>query len=112
MEHKFIQNLRALSGDQSLFRQWHQQFTTALGQVRSSHEEIVYRLVKEIDLGKEMEKIVAGLMADYGEEFEKASGDVWNILIGKAEMEAYDEQDGARGARSCCLLRDVPVVHG
>ncbi len=49
------------------------------------------RLVKEIDLGKEMDKIVTGLRADSGEEFENASGDVWSILTVKAEMEAYDK---------------------
>ena len=29
MENKVIQNLRAVNGDKSLFRQWHQKFTTA-----------------------------------------------------------------------------------
>ena len=33
MEHKVIMNLRAVDGDKSIFRQWHQKFTTALGQV-------------------------------------------------------------------------------
>ena len=33
MEHKVIQYLRAVNGDKSLFRQWHQKLTTALGQV-------------------------------------------------------------------------------
>ena len=91
MEYKAIQNLRAVNGDKSMFRQWRQKFTTALGQVVESHEEIVHRLVKEIDLSREMEKIVTGLRTEYGEEFERASGDVWNILIDKAEMEAYDK---------------------
>ena len=89
MEHKVIRYLRAVNGDKSLFRQWHQKFTTALGQVAGAHEEIVHRLVKEIDLGKEMEKVVTGLRGEYGDEFDKVSGDVWNILIDKAEMEAY-----------------------
>ncbi len=33
MEHKVIQNLKAVNGDMSLFRQRRQKFTTALGQV-------------------------------------------------------------------------------
>ena len=41
MEHKVIQYLRAVNGDKSLFRQWHQKFTTALGQVSGGHEEII-----------------------------------------------------------------------
>ncbi len=79
-----------MNGDKSLFRQRHQKFTTELEQVGGSHEEIGRRLVQEIDLGKEMEKVVTGLRGDYGDELEKVSGDVWNILIDKAEMEAYD----------------------
>ena len=65
-----IQNLMTVNGDKSLFRQWHQKFTTALRQVGGAHEEIVHRLVKEIDLGKEMEKVVTGLRTYYGDEFE------------------------------------------
>ncbi len=30
-EHKVVQNLRAVSGYESLFAQWYQKFTTALG---------------------------------------------------------------------------------
>ncbi len=91
MEWKVMQNLRAVSGYRTLFRQWHQTSTTALGQVRSSYEAIVHRLGKDIDYGKEMEKIVTGLRADYGEEFDMASGDVSNVLIDNAESLAYDK---------------------
>ncbi len=38
-----------------------------------------------------MEKVATGPRADYGDEFEKVSGDVWNVLVYKAEMEAYDK---------------------
>ncbi len=48
MEHKVIQNLRAVSGDKSLLRQWLRKFIIALGQVGGSHEEIVRRLVTEM----------------------------------------------------------------
>ncbi len=61
MEHMVIQNLWAVSEDKGLFRQWHPRFTTVIGQVGRSHEEIVYRLVKVIDLGNVTEKIVRGL---------------------------------------------------
>ncbi len=56
MEHKIIQYPKAVNGDKSLFRNWHQKFTTSLGQVAGAHEEIVHRLVKELDLGREMAK--------------------------------------------------------
>ncbi len=47
--------------------------------------------MKEIDLGREMEKVVTGLKGEYGDEFDKVPGDIWNILIDKAEVEAYDK---------------------
>ncbi len=31
MEHRVIQNLKAVSGDRSLVRQWHRMFRTTLG---------------------------------------------------------------------------------
>ncbi len=49
------------------------------------------RLVKEIDRGKETEKVVTGLKGECGDEFDNVSGDVWNILIDKAEMESYEK---------------------
>ncbi len=50
---------------------------------------MVHRLVKEIDLGKQMDKVVTGLRGEYRDEFDKVSGDVLNILIDSAEMETY-----------------------
>ncbi len=38
MEHKVVQNLKAAKGDKSMFRQWHQKFTTVLGQVKVEYE--------------------------------------------------------------------------
>ncbi len=66
MEDKVIHNLRAVSGDTSLFKHWRQKFTTAPGQVGGKHEERVHRFVKGIDFVKKMEKIVTVLGTDYG----------------------------------------------
>ena len=66
MEHKVITNLRCVSHDKSLFRQWHQRFITALGQYDHVHEEIAQHLVKETDLGKELDKAVGELRPPYG----------------------------------------------
>ncbi len=44
-----------------------------------------------MDLGTEREKVVTGLQGDYRGDFGKVSGDVCNILIGMAEMEAQDK---------------------
>ena len=63
MDHKVIQYLRAVNGDKSLFRQWHQRFVTALGQYDQVREEIVQHLVKETDLGKELDIVVEELRA-------------------------------------------------
>ncbi len=38
-----------------------------------------------------MEKVATGLRGQFGDEFGKVSGDVWNILIDKAEGDAYDK---------------------
>jgi hypothetical protein len=58
MENRVIMNLKAVTGDKSWFRQWHQKFVAAIGQVRREYEEIVLRLVKEIDLGNELDRII------------------------------------------------------
>ena len=55
MEHRVMTNLKAVNGDKGLFRQWHQKFTTALGQYNARYEEIVHYMVREIDLGKTWE---------------------------------------------------------
>ncbi len=68
MENKVIQNVRVLSGNKSLFRQWHQKYTTAFGQVGGAHVEIVHPLVEKIDLGREMGKVVTGLTGECGDE--------------------------------------------
>ncbi len=47
-------------------------------------------MVKDIELCKEMEKVVTELRGEFGDEFDKVSAGVWNSLIGKAEAEAYD----------------------
>ena len=61
IEYKVIQNRKAVNGDNSLFRQWHQKFTTATGQVKNVHEEIVHRLANEINLGQDLDKNCFGL---------------------------------------------------
>ncbi len=73
------------------FRQWHQIFITALGQMGAVHEEIIQQPVKETDLGKALDKVVENLRNNFGEEFGRVSGVVWNILLDKAENEAYDK---------------------
>ncbi len=47
MEHKVVMNLRAVSGDKSLFRQWRHKFTTSLGQIGGAPDEIFHRLVEK-----------------------------------------------------------------
>ncbi len=65
VEHKVIHNLRAVSGDRGLFRQWHQKFTAALSPVKAEYEEIVHRLAREIDRGRKMENILVAFGREY-----------------------------------------------
>ena len=88
MEHRVIQGLRAVNGDKALFRQWHQKFVTAMGQVKEVYEEIIHSMVKEIDLGKDLENTLKKLTEVYGEVWFDASGDVYKVLIDKSEAEA------------------------
>ena len=76
MEYKVVTNLKAVSGDKSWFRQWHLKFITALGQVRSEYEEIVQRMVKDIDLGKDLGVTLENLSFDNPELYRSVSGDV------------------------------------
>ncbi len=46
-------------------------------------------MIKEADLGKDMERVVTRLREEFGDEFDKVSGDVWNIFNDKTE--AYDK---------------------
>ncbi len=48
-------------------------------------------LVKETDLGKELDKVAEELRAAYRGECVRVSGDVWNISLDKVENEAYDK---------------------
>ncbi len=60
MEHKVIVNLRAVNGDNAVFRHWRRNITTALGRIGGARKEIVHRIVKYVDLGKELEKVAIG----------------------------------------------------
>ncbi len=48
-------------------------------------------LVREMDLGKKVDKITEKLKEPHREVYRIVSGDVWNILMDKAENEAYDK---------------------
>ncbi len=83
MEHRVIHNLTVVSGHRSLFRLWLHKFATALGHVKEPYEEIVRRVAREIDLGKELDVVMYTLQAVYGEVFYEGRH--------KAEAEAYDK---------------------
>ncbi len=91
MEHRVIHNLKAVNEDKSLFKQWHQKFPAALGQFQEPYEEVVRRLARDIDLGNELDVVMSTLRAIYGETLNEASGDIWKVLLDKAEAEAYDK---------------------
>ncbi len=111
MEHKVINNLRMVNGDKFLFRELHQKFIIALGQVEDSHDEIIQHLVKETHFGKELDKFVAELRATYEAEVARVSGDVCNILLDKAEDEAYDKIKMFHKKGTHCRWSSVSLVH-
>jgi hypothetical protein len=62
-----------------------------MGQVKEVYEEIIHNMVKEIDLGKDLESTLKKLSEVYGEVWFDVSGDVYKVLIDKSEAEAYDK---------------------
>ncbi len=64
MQHEVTQSSRFVNGDKAFLRQLHQKFTRTLGQVSAVREEIARWMMKKVDLGKDMEAIVVGLVAE------------------------------------------------
>ena len=91
MEHRVIQNLRNVNGDKSMFRQWNQKFTTAIGQYKGVYEEMVHKMSRELDLGKEIDAVLGAMHSVYGDVLWEASADIWRVLVDKTEAEAYDK---------------------
>jgi hypothetical protein len=61
------------------------------GTVNGSHEEIVHRMAREIDLGKEADAVLATLHSIHGDELWEAWADIGRVLVDKTEAEAYDK---------------------
>ncbi len=79
MEHKVIVNLRMVNGDNPCSAKGTRGLSVRW--VRwAEHVEIIQQLARERDLGRELDKVVVNLRSNYGEEFGRVSGDVWNIL--------------------------------
>ncbi len=76
---------KVVSGGTPIFRQRHRKLTTAPGQVKGDCEEIIHRLVREIDLGKDVDKDMSMLDGDYGPALKEAFGDTCHCFIDKAE---------------------------
>ena len=78
-----------------------------MGQVRKEREEIVRKLVGEIDFGKFMGVAVGSLSIDYEGILFEASGDVWKVLIDKTEAGTYEKVEAlpqGEGVRACRAL--------
>ncbi len=80
-----------MDGDKSVFRQWHQKFTAALGQFREPYKEIVHRSARETDVGKELGVVMSTLHAVFREMVYEASGNIWKVLADKAQAQVYDK---------------------
>ena len=91
MEFKVIQNLKAVTGDKTGFRQWHQKFMSALGQVNSRYEELMKNLITKIDLDKDLTTVIDQEVSEEPQQWDELSKDLYKVLIDKAEGEAYDK---------------------
>ncbi len=74
-------------------------------------EEIVQHLVKETDFGKDLDKVVEELKAICGGDFTRVCGDVWSVLLDKAENEAHDTIKMVRKKDRHCVRSFITLVH-
>ena len=91
MEFKVIQNLKSVTGDKSGFRQWHQKFMSAIGQVNTDYEKLMQIVVREVDLGKDLAVVLEQGSSTAPQLWQELTKDVYKILIDKADGEAYDK---------------------
>ena len=91
MEYKVVHNLKAVTGYKTTFRQWHQKFLSALGQVDYVYETGIQSTVKEIDIGKDVEIVLKEGSDLMGSDWNRLSADVYKVRIDKAEGKAYDK---------------------
>ena len=78
-EYNVVQNLGKVSSDKGTFRQWHQKFLSAIGQVREEFREMIEDLVRYIDLGKPVDKAVEHMEDSYGIEWSGMSKELYHI---------------------------------
>ncbi len=98
MGHRVIQNLAAVGGDKSLFWQWQQKFTADSGQVKREYDELVRKSGRDIDMGKEQDKVITAMRRVWWYNREE-SGDIRDVCIDVVEMDArvWAPQEAARG---------------
>ena len=89
MEFKVVQNLGKVNGDKAKFRQWNHKLISALGLVNEDYSEIMDEVGKELDVGRPMDDVENETCQKRG--FTKLNQDLYNIIIDKAEGEAYDK---------------------
>merc|ERR1711989_284735 len=85
MEFKVVQNLKAVTGDKTGFRQWHQKFMSALGQVNSRYEGLMKNLITKIDLDKDLTTVIDQEVSEEPQQWDELSKDLYKVLIAKAE---------------------------
>ena len=88
MEFKVVQNLGKVSGDKAKFRQWNHKLASALSLVNDDYADIMDKVGRELDVGKPMDDVEDDAGKRRG--FAKLNQDLYNIIIDKAEGEAYD----------------------
>ena len=101
MEYKVIQGLAKVSSDKSIFRQWHQKFMSAIGQVNGRYSIMIEEMVKLIDLGKSIDKVLDEMDYKYAGDWNSMSEEMYKVLIDKADGEAYDKIKSITAGDGC-----------
>ncbi len=83
----------------------------ALGQVRTEYEEIVHRLAREIDFGREMQNMLVTLGRKYGAASGEASHDPWKVLIDKPRRRRTTKSKRSLRGKESGLRSSIPMVH-
>ena len=91
MDYKVVQHLKVMAGDKSSFRQWHVKLVSAMSQVKNEYSIMLEDLVKNIDLGKPLDKVLDDLYVKYGTFWDEVSDVMYKVLIDKVEGETYEK---------------------
>ena len=57
LESKTINNLKPLTGDKGMFRQWNQKFISAVYTINNEYGDAMKNIEKELDMGSKTDEV-------------------------------------------------------